>query len=90
MSLRTTLFFSYINFVRFGSALVLSALFSFTRAYVKRFDENRRLPASAASLSTTMQLADRIAIPALIVTSIGVVATLYTIYIKLSESSLRC
>lgn len=38
-----------------------------------------------------MQLADRIAIPALIVTSIGVVATLYTVLMKrtaASESSL--
>lgn len=40
-----------------------------------------------------MQLADRIAIPALIVTSIGVVATLYTVFMRrtgASESFLRC
>lgn len=40
-----------------------------------------------------MQLADRIAIPALIVTSIGVVATLYTLckkIISISESILHC
>jgi hypothetical protein len=46
-----------------------------------------RHPAQASNLNITMQLTDRIAIPALIVTSIGVVATLCTVCAKLVASS---
>lgn len=51
-----------------------------------------QLPAQAGSLIDGMQLADRIAIPALVVASIGVMATLYGAYTRIrtaSESFLR-
>ena len=46
-----------------------------------------QLPAQAGSLIDGMQLADRIAIPALVVASIGVMATLYGAYTRIRATS---